>query len=85
MRLRPHQEFDIATTVAPPTWTVKDAEKLYNMSGWGLGYFRVNADGHVTVHPDANRKRGLDLYHLATDLHAQGVGLPLLLRFSDIL
>jgi arginine decarboxylase len=83
--LRPQQEFDIATTVAPPGWTVKDAEKLYNMSGWGLGYFRINADGHVTVHPDANRKRGLDLYHLATDLHAQGVGLPLLLRFSDIL
>ena len=83
--LRPHLEFDIATTVAPPAWTVKDAEKLYNMSGWGLGYFRVNADGHVTVHPDANKKRGLDLYHLATDLHAQGVGLPLLLRFSDIL
>ena len=69
----------------PPTWTVKDAEKLYNMNGWGLGYFRINPDGHVTVHPDANRKRGLDLYHLATDLHAQGVGLPLLLRFSDIL
>ena len=76
----------IATTVvAPPTWTIKDAEKLYNMSGWGLGYFRVNAEGHVTVHPDANRKRGLDLYQLAMDLNAQGVGLPLLLRFSDIL
>jgi arginine decarboxylase len=82
--VRPQQEFDIATTVAP-TWAVRDAEKLYNMSGWGLGYFRINPDGHVTVHPDANRKRGLDLYHLATDLHAQGVGLPLLLRFSDIL
>ena len=55
------------------------------MSGWGLGYFRVNAEGHVMVHPDANRKRGLDLYRLAMDLNAQGVGLPLLLRFSDIL
>ena len=75
----------ITTTVAPRRWTTKDAEKLYNMSGWGLGYFRVNAEGHVTVHPDANRKRGLDLYHLAMDLNAQGVGLPLLLRFSDIL
>jgi arginine decarboxylase len=75
----------IATTVAPPAWTLKDAEKLYNMSGWGLGYFRVNPEGHVTVHPDANRKRGLDLYQLAMDLNAQGVGLPLLLRFSDIL
>ena len=38
------------------------------MSGWGLGYFRVSADGHVTVHPEANRKRGLDLYNLAMDL-----------------
>jgi arginine decarboxylase len=55
------------------------------MSGWGLGFFRVSPEGHVTVHPDANRKRGLDLYLLAMDLHAQGVGLPLLLRFSDIL
>ena len=75
----------ITTIVAPPGWTTKDAEKLYNMSGWGLGYFRVNAEGHVMVHPDANRKRGLDLYRLAMDLNAQGVGLPLLLRFSDIL
>ncbi|MEO7987085.1 MAG: biosynthetic arginine decarboxylase [Gemmatimonadales bacterium] len=75
----------MATTIAPPTWTVKDAEKLYNMSGWGQGYFRINPEGHVAVHPDANRKRGLDLYTLAMDLNAQGVGLPLLLRFSDIL
>jgi len=56
------------------------------MSGWGLGYFRINAEGHIAVHPDpANKKRGLDLYTLAMDLNAQGVGLPLLLRFSDIL
>jgi arginine decarboxylase len=55
------------------------------MNGWGLGYFRINAEGHVMVHPDANKKRGLDLFRLAMDLNAQGVGLPLLLRFSDIL
>ncbi|MDZ4863224.1 MAG: biosynthetic arginine decarboxylase [Gemmatimonadota bacterium] len=66
-------------------WSVKDAEKLYNMPGWGLGFFRVSPEGRATVHPDANPKRGLDLYQLALDLNAQGVGLPLLLRFSDIL
>lgn len=55
------------------------------MSGWGQGYFRINEAGHVTVHPDGNPKRGLDLFQLAMDLYAQGVGLPLLLRFSDIL
>ncbi len=74
-----------ATPATPPGWTIKDSEKLYNMSGWGMGFFRINADGHVAVHPDRNPKRGLDLYQLATDLTAQGVGLPLLLRFSDIL
>jgi arginine decarboxylase len=55
------------------------------MQGWGLGFFRVNPEGRVTVHPDGNPKRGLDLFQLCLDLHAQGVGLPLLLRFSDIL
>jgi len=68
-----------------PAWSGKDSEKLYNMNGWGLGFFRVNPEGHVGVHPDGNPKRGLDLYQLVTDLNAQGVGLPLLLRFSDIL
>jgi arginine decarboxylase len=72
-------------TIAATAWSIKDAEKLYNTQGWGLGFFRVNAQGRVAVHPDGNPKRGLDLYQLATDLHAQGVGLPLLLRFSDIL
>ena len=69
----------------PPRWTTRDAEKLYNMRGWGLGYFRINDEGHVTVHPDGVAGRGIDLYNIAMDLSAQGVGLPLLLRFSDIL
>jgi arginine decarboxylase len=85
LRALTDQEHAIATTISPPTWTTRDSEKLYNMSGWGQGYFRVNEAGHVTVHPDGNPKRGLDLYQLALDLNAQGVGLPLLLRFSDIL
>jgi len=53
--------------------------------GWGQGYFRINPEGHVTVHPDGNPERGLDLYRLALDLNAQGIRLPLLARFSDIL
>ncbi|HET9276338.1 MAG TPA: biosynthetic arginine decarboxylase, partial [Gemmatimonadales bacterium] len=55
------------------------------MRGWGLGYFRVNGEGHVTVHPDGSGERAIDLYRLALDLNAQGIGLPLLVRFSDIL
>jgi len=55
------------------------------MERWGLDFFRINADGHVTVHPSPDDDRGLDLYQLAMDLSEQGVGLPLLLRFSDVL
>ncbi|HSJ08230.1 MAG TPA: biosynthetic arginine decarboxylase [Longimicrobiales bacterium] len=67
------------------SWTIEDSRDLYNIEGWGIGYFDVNELGHVTVHPTRQAERGLDLYELAMDLEAQGVGLPLLLRFSDIL
>ena len=66
-------------------WTIDDSLELYNVEGWGIGYFGVNERGHVTVHPTKDPESGLDLYELAMDLDAQGVGLPLLLRFSDIL
>ncbi len=67
------------------TWSIKDSEKLYNMVGWGQGFFRVNAEGNVAVHPDPKNGLALDLYRLALDLNAQGMRLPLLIRFSDIL
>jgi len=67
------------------SWTIEDSRELYNVDGWGIGYFGINAAGHITVHPTKEPDRGLDLFELAMDLKAQGVGLPLLLRFSDIL
>ena len=81
------------TRTAPPTdntadesWTIDSARSLYNIEGWGIGYFDINDKGHVVVRPDGeNPLRELDLFELANDLEAQGVGLPLLLRFSDIL
>ena len=39
----------------------------------------------MTVSPSKEDGPALDLFELATDMEAQGVGLPLLLRFSDIL
>src|SRR5215218_1641198 len=75
-----------AVTEADEAWTIESARTLYNVEGWGIGYFDINDKGHVVVRPDAdNPARELDLYELANDLEAQGVGLPLLLRFSDIL
>jgi len=71
---------------AEPAWTIDAARNLYNIEGWGAGYFDVNERGHVVVRPDRRHsERELDLYELAMDLEAQGVALPVLLRFSDVL
>ena len=85
----------MTTTQIPPTstnepttprWTIDAARELYNIEGWGAGYFDVNEKGHVVVRPDRDRPdRALDLFDLARDLEEQGVALPVLLRFSDIL
>jgi arginine decarboxylase len=76
---------------APPApastpWSTETAKALYNIENWGGGFFDISEKGHVVVRPDRERPtRVLDLFELAHDLEAQGVGLPVLLRFSDIL
>ena len=68
------------------SWSIEAARDVYNIEGWGAGYFDVNAKGHVVVRPDkAHPERELDLYELGCDLQEQGVALPVLLRFSDVL
>jgi arginine decarboxylase len=70
----------------PDTWDIETARELYGIEGWGQGYFDINETGHVLVRPDRRGGgRELDLYELTLDLEAQGVDLPLLVRFSDIL
>ena len=67
-------------------WSIDAARELYNIGGWGAGFFDINDRGNVVVRPDKeNPDRELDLYELARDLEAQGTHLPVLLRFSDIL
>jgi arginine decarboxylase len=67
-------------------WTIEKARALYNIEGWGAGFFDIDERGHVVVRPDKSHpERQLSLHDLANDLEEQGVALPVLLRFSDIL
>src|SRR6185312_1918513 len=67
-------------------WTIESARALYNVEGWGAGYFDINEKGHVIVRPDRERPdHVVDLYEITNDLEEQGIALPVLLRFSDIL
>ncbi|MCE2802040.1 MAG: biosynthetic arginine decarboxylase [Gemmatimonadota bacterium] len=71
---------------APRAWSIDAARELYQIGGWGAGFFDISPEGRVVVRPDRSRPdRTLDLYELAHDLEAQGLPLPVLLRFSDIL
>jgi arginine decarboxylase len=65
-----------------------DNDKLpqnYAVDRWGDGYFGINREGRVTVHPRAGDERGIDLHELVGELLDLGLRLPLLVRFTDIL
>lgn len=66
-------------------WTIEDSEQLYRIPGWGEPYFGINSAGRVTVSPKGDRGGSLDLYELVEAIKERNIGLPLLLRFSDIL
>jgi arginine decarboxylase len=59
---QPHQQ------VAKAAWTIEDSERQYRIEGWGEPYFSINAAGHVTVAPQADRGGSLDLYDLVNAL-----------------
>ena len=67
------------------TWTAADGAALYGLDRWGDPYFGVSERGHVMVQPQGDRGGALDLVELVQELQGRGLGLPLLIRFDDIL
>ena len=68
-----------------PAWKLHDAYDTYGVKNWGKGYFGINKLGHVTVHPDKNPDRSIDLKDVVDQVRTRGLQPPLLLRFTDIL
>lgn len=68
-----------------PVWKIEDSEALYRIEGWGQPYFSINAAGHITVSPKGDHGGSLDLFELVNAIKQRNLGLPLLIRFSDIL
>ncbi len=67
------------------SWKIENSEQLYRIHGWGEPYFSINAAGHITVSPLGDRGPVLDLFELVESIKKRNIGLPLLIRFSDIL
>ena len=68
-------------------WTASDASALYGFEGWGGGYFRVGASGHVVVTPRGHRdpSASIDLHDVVEGLSERGLHTPVLIRFTDVL
>lgn len=66
-------------------WKLQDALETYEVKNWGKGYFGINENGHVTVHPNKRPEQAIDLKQLIDQLQDRGIQLPILLRFTDIL
>ena len=66
-------------------WTSADSTDLYEVDGWGKGYFGINEQGHLVVHPTKSPDQSIDLKSVVDRLDARGIDLPILLRFSGIL
>ncbi len=72
----------------PPSqqrWTVADALETYSIRSWGAGYFGINDKGNVCAHPDGPNGPSVDIKELVDEVRRRGIGLPLLLRFTDVL
>ncbi len=66
-------------------WSIDRARRTYAIPHWGEGYFDVDAAGRMVVQPCGPQGPSVALPEVVDRALAQGLKLPLLLRFSDIL
>src|SRR3989338_8654537 len=69
----------------PKTWTIEAAESLYNLEGWGLNYFGINAKGNVTLQTKKDPEGAIDILDVVNDVASRNIKMPVLIRFQDIL
>jgi arginine decarboxylase len=74
-----------STTGIPRKWTVADSAEIYGVKYWGNNYFSINDAGNVQAHPAGPDGGRIDLKELVDEVARRGIGLPLLIRFSDVL
>ncbi|MCC7519332.1 MAG: biosynthetic arginine decarboxylase [Verrucomicrobiae bacterium] len=66
-------------------WSVQDALALYNIENWGGDYVSVNEKGKITVAPLQSKGPALEVMEVVDDVLRRGMGLPVLIRFQDLL
>src|ERR1051325_1980035 len=68
-----------------PEWSIEKSLALYNIPGWGAGYFNINQKGHLVIHPFGQPGPVIDLMDVVDDIRERKLGFPCVVRFQDLL
>lgn len=66
-------------------WTIDAARHTYAVPYWGDGYVDINDAGHIVIRPHGPSGPGFSLPEIVERARGEGLRLPLLVRFPDIL
>lgn len=67
-------------------WNTELSREIYAIEHWSEGYFDIHPGGHVVVHPARDPDKGaVDLVEVVRSVRQEGLSLPILVRFTDIL
>lgn len=68
-----------------PAWQAADAADLYRLESWSDGFFLVDDSGQVAVQPLDDSDLRFMVMDVVDEAIKQGMTLPILLRFQDVL
>ena len=66
-------------------WTIENSIATYNIDKWGDKYFSINSKGNISVTPEKNSAKTIDIFKLVKELKSREINTPLIIRFNDIL
>lgn len=67
------------------SWSLRDAEELYRLDDWGMGFFGIADDGTVTVRPHRDDDAVINLYEVISGLVERGIRPPVSISFPEVL
>lgn len=67
-------------------WTVENSADMYGIKNWGIDYFDISENGDVVYTPGQKfQNKKISLMEIVSGIKARGLGMPVLLRISNIL
>jgi arginine decarboxylase len=63
-------------------WSTTDSATLYGVNTWGEDFVSIRENGELCISPNGH---SASLSNIVKDLAQRGVGLPVLLRFPDVI